>query len=206
MTKSRPLPRSFFDRSTIKVAKDLLGKYILRDSGKLLCVARITDVEAYVGQEDLACHASRGRTPRTEVMFGISGVAYVYLIYGMYHCLNFVTERLGYPAAVLIRGIEVTQVTRNRAVLNHTTRIEGPGRVCQFLSIDQTLNKLDTTLGQGLWVEDRGKSVPKKQIKALPRIGIPYAGEWAKKPWRFCFSAPTLSENLNPKRTRTPVR
>lgn len=206
MMKAKPLPRTFYDRATLKVAKDLLGKYLIRDSGQLFCAARITDVEAYIGQEDRACHASKGRTPRTEVMFGPSGIAYVYLIYGMYHCLNFVTERLDYPAAVLIRGIEVTQVTKNGVVLSHTTRIDGPGRICRFLSIDRTLNKLDTTLGQSLWVEDRGNSVPKTHIQTLPRIGITYAGEWAEKPWRFCLSVPTLSGHVNPKRTRTPAR
>ena len=106
---SNPLPRSFFDRPTLRVAKDLLGKYLMRETETGLIETRIVDVEAYVGPEDRACHASKGRTKRTDVLFGQSGVTYVYLIYGMYHCLNFVTERIDFPAAVLIRGIETME-------------------------------------------------------------------------------------------------
>ena len=186
--QSKPLPRSFFDRPTLKVAKDLLGKYLFRETGKGVVHARIVDVEAYVGPNDLACHASRGRTKRTEVMFGQSGVTYVYLVYGMYHCLNLVTERIDYPAAVLIRGIEVNHAgSQNTGPM---TRINGPGRVCRFLNIDRTLNRCDTTLGKSFWVEDYEEPVQSREIQALLRIGVDYAGEWAKKPWRFCLQNP----------------
>ena len=104
MSHAQLLSQSFFNRPTLRVAKDLLGKYLIRQDEQSSCSVRIVDVEAYVGPEDRACHASKGRTKRTEVMFGPAGITYVYLIYGMYHCLNLVTEAIGFPAAVLIRG------------------------------------------------------------------------------------------------------
>jgi len=183
-----PLPRSFYDRPTLRVAKELLGKYLLRDSAEDRIVTRIVDVEAYVGAEDKACHASKGRTKRTEVLFGPPGQTYVYLIYGMYHLLNFVTERPEFPAAILIRGIEI--VEQRGEQLSSPIRIDGPGRVCRQLSIDKTLNCLDATAGQSIWVEDRGERIRSNRIATLPRIGVDYAGEWAKKPWRLCLLSP----------------
>ena len=180
-----PLSRDFFDRPTLKVARDLLGKYVLRETQTRVIQTRIVDVEAYVGPEDRASHASRGRTKRTDVMFGPSGVVYVYLIYGMYHCLNVVTESIDYPAAILIRGIEVVENGTGR--LDAPTRIDGPGRVCRFLEVDRNLNGLDGTLGKYIWLEDRGEPISPKKIQKFPRIGVDYAGEWAKKPWRFCL-------------------
>jgi len=185
MDEPRPLPRSFFERQTLRVAKELLGKYVVRETDGERLSARIVDVEAYVGFNDRASHASRGRTKRTDIMFGLSGLAYVYLIYGMYHCLNLVTEAVDYPAAVLIRGIEVCQ--KEREPTGAPVRIEGPGRTCRFLAVDRTLNGLDTTLGQDLWIEDRGEAMAPSYIQALPRVGVDYAGDWAKKPWRFCI-------------------
>ena len=181
----KSLPRSFFERPTLRVAKDLLGKYVVRRTARQTLAVRIVDVEAYIGPKDRACHASRGRTQRTEVMFGPSGITYVYLIYGMHHCLNLVTERVDYPAAVLIRGVEIIESENQN--FDSIIRIDGPGRVCRFLNIDRTLNGVDTTRGQLIWVEDRGETVRSKQIQPRPRIGINYAGEWAKKPWRFCL-------------------
>lgn len=168
------LPRAYFDRPTLQVARSLLGKYLVRENGEKRTVAKIVEVEAYVGPEDRASHASRGRTPRTEVMFGPPGVAYVYLIYGMHHCLNVVTEQKGYPAAVLIRAVELA-----------SGLVDGPGRVCRMLQIDRGLNRLDLTQGRALWIEDRGLRVAAERIAAYPRIGVAYAGEWAVKPWRF---------------------
>ena len=107
-------------------------------------------------------------------MFGAPGRAYVYMIYGMYHCLNVVTERLGYPAAVLIRAMEY-----------NSTLVDGPGRVCRVFEIDRTLNGHDLTTGRHLWIEDRGARVRRTQIGAFPRIGVDYAGPWAAQPWRF---------------------
>ncbi len=168
------LSRAYFNRPTLQVARSLLGKYLVRENGKGRVAAKIVEVEAYIGPDDRASHASRGRTPRTEVMFGPPGVAYVYLIYGMHHCLNVVTEREGYPAAVLIRAVEVG-----------SGLVDGPGRVCRTLQIDRSLNRLDLTQGRMLWIEDRRSRLPEARIAAYPRIGVDYAGEWAAKPWRF---------------------
>ncbi|MCP9453009.1 MAG: DNA-3-methyladenine glycosylase [Nitrospira sp.] len=171
---SQVLKRPYFLRPTLTVARDLIGKYLVRHNGGEVLAGKIVEVEAYVGTSDRACHASKGRTARTEVMFGPPGVAYVYLIYGMYHCLNVVTEREGFPAAVLIRAMEVDG-----------RLIDGPGRLCRLLKIDRSLNGLDLTLKQFLWFEDRGVPVARRDIDQLPRIGVDYAGEWARKPWRF---------------------
>ena len=182
-----PLPRKFFDRPTLKVAKELLGKVLIKETPSGIIQTKIVDVEAYVGPKDKACHASKGRTKRTEIMFGPAGFTYVYLIYGMYHCLNIVTEEEDYPAAILIRGLELLGEEDAPVCQN---RIDGPGRVCRFLDIDRTHNGLDTTLGRNLWIEDHGLVVTRKQTQALPRIGVDYAGEWAKKLWRFCLPTP----------------
>ncbi|MGB0909566.1 MAG: DNA-3-methyladenine glycosylase [Nitrospirales bacterium] len=199
---SNILPQSFFDRPTLKVAKELLGKYLLRDSEAGTIAAKIVDVEAYVGPEDKACHASKGRTKRTEVLFGQPGFTYVYLIYGMHNLLNFVTEHVDFPAAILIRGIEIVEA--GKGPLPTPIRIDGPGRVCKQLGIDRNHNRLDVTSGQAIWVEDRGTYVPRQQIQALPRIGIDYAGEWALKPWRFCLPTPKKTVKLRtPQKSKT---
>ena len=183
-----PLPRAYFNRPTLEVATSLLGKYLVRETGSSLFAGMIAEVEAYIGPEDLACHASKGRTKRTEVLFGPPGTAYVYLIYGMYHCLNVVTERKGFPAAVLIRAIEPD---RSSAIQPEESRgrvsalIDGPGRVCRSFHIDLELNRWDLTRGERLWLEDRGQKVHPSHFTASPRIGVDYAGEWAAKPWRF---------------------
>lgn len=168
------LPQSYFTRPTVTVARSLIGKYLVRVIEGRSVAGRIVEVEAYVGPEDKACHASKGRTPRTDVMFGSGGIAYVYLIYGMYHCLNVVTEREGFPSAVLIRAIELDG-----------DLIDGPGKLCRALQIDRSLNRADLTSGESLWFEDRGEAVGRGSIEAHPRVGVDYAGEWAKKPWRF---------------------
>jgi DNA-3-methyladenine glycosylase len=170
------LPRSYFIRPTLTVARSLLGKYLVRKIGRRTLAGRIVEVEAYVGMEDRACHASKGRTARTEVMFGPAGVSYVYLIYGMHHCFNIVTERAGFPSAVLVRAVEDVET---QALIN------GPGRVCRFLAIDRKLNCKDLTAGERLWVEDRGERVAPSAITAGRRINVDYAGVWASKPWRF---------------------
>src|SRR5581483_4066546 len=125
-----------------------------------------------------ACHASKGRTARTDVLYGPPGTAYVYLIYGMYWCMNVVTEREGYPAAVLIRAVEL--VHDGEAKL-----IDGPGRTCRALHIDKHLNRWDLTEGDRLWLEDRGDRIRRTEFSATPRIGVDYAGTWAAKPLRF---------------------
>ena len=173
-TKHRILPRIYFNRPTLTVARSLIGKYLVRAIDGRTLAGKIDEVEAYVGSEDRACHASKGRTQRTEVMFGPPGVAYIYLIYGMYHCLNVVTEREEFPSAVLIRAIELDGAL-----------IDGPGRLCRAMQIDRRLNRVDLTIGESLWFEDRGKLVERRDVGVHPRIGVDYAGEWAKKPWRF---------------------
>ncbi len=172
------LTRSYFKRSTLVVARSLIGKYLVRQDGKGTTAGKIIEAEAYVGPHDKACHASKGRTGRTEVLFGPPGVSYVYLIYGMYHCLNVVTEREEFPAAVLIRAIEVDGLL-----------IDGPGRLCRAMNIDRTLNRVDLTIGEGLWFEDRGEPVRSHLVGAHPRIGVDYAGVWATKPFRFRLRA-----------------
>ena len=172
--KQRILPQSYFDRPTLVVARSLVGKYLIRENGKGTIAGKIIEVEAYIGAEDKACHASKGRTARTEVLFGPPGMAYVYLIYGMYDMLNVVTERTDFPAAVLIRAIEV-----------NGELIDGPGKLCRALEVDRSLHQLDLTQGQSLWFEDRGSKVSSKHVGTFPRIGVDYAGAWAKKPWRF---------------------
>jgi DNA-3-methyladenine glycosylase len=168
------LPASFYARPTLQVARSLIGKYLVRETSAGLRTGRIIEVEAYSGFHDRASHASRGRTKRTEVMFGPPGLAYVYLIYGMYHCMNVVTERAEFPAAVLIRAVE-----------SEAGLIDGPGRVCRSLAIDRELNRHDLTGGTSLWLEDRGDRIRRTAIGTFPRIGVDYAGTWAAKPWRF---------------------
>jgi len=172
--KQEVLPPSYFSRPTLVVARSLVGKYLIRENGKGAIAGKIIEVEAYIGAKDKACHASRGRTARTEVLFGPPGMAYVYLIYGMYDMLNVVTERPEFPAAVLIRAIEVDG-----------RLIDGPGKLCRALEIDRSLHRLDLTQGRSLWFEDRGSRVSSKHVGTFPRIGVNYAGVWAKKPWRF---------------------
>lgn len=172
--KAKILPRSYFNRPTLAVARSLIGKYLVRENGAGRITGKIIEVEAYVGPRDKACHASRGRTQRTDVMFGPAGVSYVYLVYGMYHCLNVVTEREDFPAAVLIRAIEVDG-----------TLIDGPGKLCRELDIDRSLNRIDMTLGEHLWFEDRARQIARSKIRAFPRIGVDYAGAWARRLYRF---------------------
>jgi DNA-3-methyladenine glycosylase len=180
------LPRSFYERSTIVVAKQLLGKYLVRQHPKGNTVGRIVETEAYVGPQDLACHAAKGRTARTEVMFGPPGHAYVYFIYGFYNMLNLVTEAKDYPAAVLIRavepvqGIELMQNRRRSSALRSLA--SGPGKLCQAFGIDRSLNGADLC-GGVLFVQDSGDPVPK--FLAKPRIGVDYARKWKDKPYRF---------------------
>jgi DNA-3-methyladenine glycosylase len=183
----RTLSRIYFNRPTLTVARSLIGKYLVRAIDSRILAGKIVEVEAYVGPQDKACHASKGRTQRTDVMFGPGGVAYVYLIYGMYHCLNVVTDREEFPSAVLIRAIEIDGEL-----------IDGPGRLCRALQIDRRLNRVDLTTGESLWFEDRGGVVGRGHVDAYPRIGVDYAGKWAEKLWRF-----RLRRITAPTRTRS---
>ncbi|MBU1036828.1 DNA-3-methyladenine glycosylase [Patescibacteria group bacterium] len=167
------LRRNFFKQKTLTVARDLLGCFLIRKLGQKKVVAQIIETEAYCGPKDLASHAAKGRTKRTEVMFGLAGYAYVYLIYGMYYCFNIVTERENYPAAVLVRAIKIDDQT-----------IIGPGKVCQVLKIDKTLNNVDLVKSNKLWLEKNPRFLIKK-VKRFSRVNINYAKEYKDKPWRF---------------------
>lgn len=180
------IPRSFYEQNTLDVARQLLGKYLVRQHADGTTIGRIVETEAYIGPDDKACHASRGRTTRTDVMFGQAGHAYVYLIYGFHCMLNIVTEEIDLPAAVLIRaaepsvGIELMQARRGGQPLRGLA--SGPGKLCQAFGIDRTLNAADLC-GDVIYLEDRGEPAPK--VVTTPRIGVEYAGRWKHKPWRF---------------------
>lgn len=180
------ISRPFYEQHTVQVARQLLGKYLVRKHPDGKTVGRIVETEAYVGPKDLACHASRGRTARTEIMFGPAGHAYVYFIYGMYYCLNIVTEAMDHPSAVLIRALEPVEGVELMKVRRHTGEqrnlASGPGKLCQALAIDKSLNGADVCRS-AIYVEDRCESAPK--ILATPRIGVDYAGKWKDKRWRF---------------------
>lgn len=172
---SSPLPRKFYARGTLTVARDLLGMHLIRVDGDYRREGRIVEVEAYKGPFDLAAHSSKGRTQRTEVMFGPAGYAYVYLIYGFWNCLNVVTARESVPHAVLIRGLE--------PVRDVSDTTHGPGLLCRAMNIDRSLNG-ENLLGPRLWIEKPADYRRPRVVRAT-RIGVDYAGDWAKKPWRF---------------------
>lgn len=182
------LNRKFYHRDTLRVARDLLGKKLVRRTGREILSGMIVETEAYCGQADSACHAHRGKTLRNAVMFGKPGHAYVYFTYGMHYMLNLVTEEEGNPCAVLIRaiepidGIEAMEARRKKKGKQLTN---GPAKLCQALSIDKSLNGWDLTRGCKLWVEDYRK-IPARSIIATPRIGIDYARQEHRDAlWRF---------------------
>jgi DNA-3-methyladenine glycosylase len=180
------LSRAFYEQPTVEVARQLLGKYLVRIDAAGIRAGMILESEAYIGPDDKASHASRGRTPRTNVMFGPAGFAYIYLIYGMHHCLNIVTEQRDYPAAVLIRAVEPSEgmalMRKERPVADIRRLTNGPGKLCQAFGIDRRLNGLDIC-GEALFIEDRGTSLV--DIVVTTRVGVDYAGAWKDKPWRF---------------------
>lgn len=175
------LKRKFYQQNTLKIAQNLLGCFLARKIGKKIIKGVITEVEAYIGENDLACHASKGRTKRTEIMYSEAGQAYIYMIYGMYYCLNIVTEKKDFPAAVLIRGIKIEGVDYKKT--------NGPGKLCKFLKIDRKLNGWDITRKSKLWVEKPTQKISKKSIVAGRRIGIDYARHCKHYMWRFVISA-----------------
>ena len=167
MKDIQKLTREFFTRDVLVVAPELIGKILVCRVGEELFHFRITETEAYRGVEDLACHASKGRTARTEAMFHIGGVLYVYLIYGMYWMLNIVTGFENDPQAALIRGLE---------------GLYGPGRLSRKLQINKSFYNEDVTVSSRIWIEDDGT---KPVYQTYKRIGVDYAGDWKDKPWRF---------------------
>jgi DNA-3-methyladenine glycosylase len=171
----RKLPRAFYDRDTIVVAKELLGKFLIRKSCGVKRVGKIVEVEAYLGPHDLAAHSARGLTPRNKVMFGPPGRAYVYFIYGMYFCMNVVTERTGHASAVLLRAIEPIKNVKDKTC--------GPGLLCRAMKIDKKLNCHDLLSNNFFIAEPENEE--SFSIVKRPRIGVDYAKHWAKRHLRF---------------------
>lgn len=164
----------FQSKNTVNLARSLLGKVlVIAGPDGVARRGRICETEAYHGESDLACHASKGRTNRTEVMYAAGGVWYVYLCYGIHEMLNLVTGPEHTPSAILIRGVE---------------DLIGPGRVTKGFSIDRRFNAKPAAPGTGLWLEDDGFKIPRAAIISTPRIGVAYAGPiWSARPWRFHY-------------------
>ena len=172
---ARKLPREFYDRNTMLVARELLGQWLVRETAAGPRIGRIVETEAYLGPHDLASHSAKGLTVRTRTMFGPPGHVYVYLIYGVYCCMNVVTERAGHAAAVLLRALEPVQ--------NLPGRTQGPGLLCRAMEINRRWNGHDL-LSDDLFLA-APETVEKFTIVRRPRIGVDYAGHWAKRLLRF---------------------
>ena len=185
------LTRAFFSRPCLEVAPDLLGLYLVHDER----AGRIVEVEAYVHQDDEACHARFGRTQRAATLYGPPGHAYVFLIYGMYDCFNVVTEPKDSPAAVLIRAVEPVPPLEGGT--------DGPGKLCRALRLNRAHNGEDLVNGALVWLERR--NLKKVRIATTPRIGVDYAGDWVKKPWRFLdVDSPWVSQPRTSKKLPRP--
>ena len=172
---AKQLTREFYHRDTIAVARDLLGKHLVHVVAGRERIGRIVEVEAYLGPQDLAAHSAKGLTERTRVMFGPPGHAYVYLIYGIHHCLNVVTERAGHGSAVLLRAVEPLK--------NVPGRTCGPGLLCRAMHIDRRLNAQDL-LSDNFYLAAPEKAASFAIVKR-PRIGVEYAKHWARRHLRF---------------------
>ncbi len=171
----KKLARAFYDRDTVTVAIELLGKHLVHVSDGVRRVGRIVEVEAYLGSHDLAAHSAKGLTERTKIMFGPAGHAYIYMIYGMYYCMNVVTEREGHASAVLLRALE--------PVKNLDGTAQGPGLLCRAMHIDGSLNGHDLT-SNDFYIAARARS-ESFEVVHRPRIGVDYARHWAKRLLRF---------------------
>lgn len=180
------LPRDFYNRPTLRVARELLGARLVRILDGIRLAGLITETEAYIGEEDLGCHARAGRTPRTQVMYGPPGHAYVYFTYGNHWMLNAVTEREGFPAAALIRAIQPVEGAEVMSARRGGRDTFGPGKLCQAMGIAQGENAVDLTVtGTGLWIE-AGVPVPEESVTNGPRVGLYSVPEpWKSIPWRF---------------------
>lgn len=172
--KATPLPRTFYRQPTLKIANELLGKYLVRKWSDSFIIGKIVETEAYIGEEDPACHAARGKTDRNGVMYGQPGFAYIYFIYGMYFCLNVVTGEKGFPAAILIRavepfsGIELMKKFRKTDLERNLTN--GPGKLCQAFGLNREQNGADLC-GKELFISS-GEIIKRKDIARSKRIGI----------------------------------
>jgi DNA-3-methyladenine glycosylase len=175
-TKAVKLPRAFYARRTLTVARQLVGMHLVHIDAGVRRVGRIVETEAYLGPQDLAAHSARGRTPRNSVMFGPAGYAYVYFIYGFWNCVNVVTREVDVPQAVLLRGLEPVE--------NLPDKTWGPGLLCRAMNIDRTLNGADLC-GTRLWIERPPDLKRRVRVTRATRIGVDYAGDWAHRLWRF---------------------
>jgi DNA-3-methyladenine glycosylase len=190
VASGRALTRSFYSRPTCVVARELLGCRLVRVLDGVRLSGLIVEAEAYIGEEDLACHAKAGRTSRTEVMYGFAGVAYVYFTYGMHWMLNVVTEQESFPAAVLLRAIEpiegIEEMRRLRGRKEDNLLCSGPARLTQALAVARRENGLDLCQpGSGIWIE-LGERLSEKQLAISARIGLGQTPEpWLSKPWRY---------------------
>lgn len=182
---SARFPQAFYARDPLEVAPDLLGQVLVHwHPQRGLLAGRIVEVEAYRDEDDRACHAAKGRTKRTDVMYGAPGRAYVYLIYGMYDMFNVVTWPEGRPAAVLVRGLEPA------IGIERTVKTNGPGKLARALGVDRTHNRADLR-GDTLFLSP-GEPVEPSSVQTSPRIGVDYAGEWAERPWRYSLAGNTF--------------
>jgi len=184
------LDRKFFNQPTLQVARELLGMRLVRLDGSQRLSGYITEVEAYRGEEDLGCHAKAGRTPRTRVMYGPPGHAYVYFTYGMHWLLNFVTEAEGFPAAVLLRGLFPTEgldmIASRRKSQPPRLWTDGPAKICQALNIDKRLNGADLCAPEAELFLETGLMIPDSSVTIGPRVGLYTVPEpWKSIPWRF---------------------
>ncbi|MGD8403208.1 MAG: DNA-3-methyladenine glycosylase [Anaerolineales bacterium] len=180
------LPRKFYNRPTLNVARELIGARLVRILDGARLVGLITETEAYIGEEDLACHAKSGRTKRTFPMYGPPGHAYVYFTYGNHWMLNVVTEREDFPAAVLIRAIQPIEGVKIMSARRNGRDTFGPGKLTKAMGITKSENTLDLMVAnESLWIE-AGVSVPDKNVTIGPRVGLNTVPEpWLSKPWRF---------------------
>ncbi|HUI88503.1 MAG TPA: DNA-3-methyladenine glycosylase [Anaerolineales bacterium] len=180
------LPRSFYNRRTLTVARELIGARLVRNLRGQKLVGVIIETEAYISEKDLACHAKAGRTPRTQVMYGEPGHAYVYFTYGNHWMLNVVTEREGFPAAVLIRAVQPIEGVEIMSRRRHGRDTLGPGKLTQAMGITKSENQVDLAEANGsLWIEE-GIDIPKSHVTKSPRVGLYSVPEpWKSKPWRF---------------------
>ena len=187
---SSRLTRNFFARPTLQVARELLGACLVHIEDNQRLAGWISETEAYIGEEDLACHARAGRTPRTQVMFGPPGHTYVYFTYGMHWCLNFVTEAEGFPAAVLIRAIQPCEgldvIAARRSPQPPSRWTDGPGKLCQALGLDRRHNGLDLCQPDSALFVEIGQPIPPENVTIGPRVGLNTVPEpWKSMPWRF---------------------
>jgi len=192
-----PLTQSFYSRSTLEVAGNLLGKYLVREQGRKRWIGRIVEVEAYIGEDDPACHAFHGRTSRTAIMYGPAGHAYIYFTYGMYFMLNVVTEKEDFPAAILIRALEPVSGFSG----DDLHPASGPGKLCKSMPIDLSLNGT-SLLRKPLWIGKEAHDHSIREIRWSPRIGISAGTE---KLWRaYLYGNSYVSRKSNSNHSLSP--